>query len=775
MSSAVQVAVPRETTVIGRSLRRLEDPKFITGAGRFVDDIRLTGMLHAVFVRSLQAHAKLLKLDVSRALQHQKVRLVLTAKELHGVVGLMPTVDEDEETKATKRTVLAVTEVNYVGEPIAVVVAEDGYTAEDAAELVEIEYEPLPVVADAEKGLERHSPRVHDFLPDNIGYHYKFDNGDIAGAFKEADAVVSVKLVNQLVAPLSLEPRGVIASFERQSEFLTIWLSTQSPHEAREGLARILNLPETKIRVIAPDIGGAFGAKISLYPEEVALSVASMKLGSPVKWIETRRENLLATSHGRGQKQYVEAAVRKDGKILGLKVRIVADAGAYSIEGSVLLPESTVKLAPGLYEIAAFSGEVFSVFTHKVPQDAYRGAGRPEAAYLIERTMNVIASRMKLDPVKIRLKNFIPRDRLPFTTITGEVYDSGDYRATLEKALEFSKYAQMKEYQSHARAGGRLVGIGLVTYVEVCGFGPDYPQTASVTVTKQGVVVVNAGTNPHGQGHMTPFAQIVSEVLGVEVEDVTINYGDTNMLPWSTVTAGSRSAAIGGSAVLIASRRIREKMARIAAKKLGVKAERLVFKNGIIYSPTSSGRRLKFAEVARFAYKPRQLPAGMEATLFEYSAYSPAGYVYPYGAHIAMVEVDRETGLVRILKYVAVDDVGRIINPLIVEGQVQGGIVQGIGQALLEQVIYDENGQLLTSTLADYLIPSSDTSPDIQWFRTETPTPSNPLGVKGVGEAGTIAASPTIVNAVEDALQDYGVVVERMPLTPDYVRSLIRK
>ena len=775
MSSAVQVAVPSETAVIGKPLRRLEDPKFITGSGKFIDDVKLTGMLHAVFVRSLQAHAMILKIDVLPALQDKKVRLVLTGKELEGVAGSMPTVDEDEETKATKRPVLAITEVNYVGEPIAVVVAEDRYSAEDAAELVEVEYEPLPIVIDPEKGLERKSPRVHDYLPDNIGYHYKFENGDVARAFRDADAIVSVGLVNQLVAAVSIEPRGAVASFERQSDLLTLWLSTQSPHETREQLAEVLSLQETKVRVIAPDIGGAFGAKVSLYPEEVAVSVASMKLGLPVKWIETRRENLLATSHGRGQKQYVEAAVRKDGKILGLKVRIVADAGAYSIEGSVLLPVSTIKMAPGLYDIAAFSGELFSVFTNKVPQDAYRGAGRPEAAYLIERTINVIASKMRLDPVKIRLRNFVPRDRLPFTTITDEEYDSGDYKANLEKALKLSKYDQMRKYQRAARAKGRLVGIGLVTYVEVCGFGPDYPQTASVTVTKKGSVVVNSGTNPHGQGHVTPFAQIASEVLGVRFDDVTVNYGDTNMLPWSTITAGSRSAAVGGSAVLIAARRIREKMARIAAKKLGVKAERIVFKNGKISSPASSGRSLKFAEVARLAYKPRQLPAGMEATLFEYSAYSPSGNVYPYGTHIAMVEVDKETGLVKIQKYVAVDDVGRVINPLVVEGQVHGGVVQGIGQALLEHVVYDENGQLLTSTLADYIIPSSDTSPDIQWYRTETPTPSNPLGVKGVGEAGAIAATPTIVNAVEDALQDYRVVVEKMPLTPDYVRGLIRK
>ncbi len=775
MSSALQLHVPKDTTVIGKPLRRLEDPKFVTGAGKFVDDIKLAGMLHAVFVRSLEAHARIANIDVSRALENQKVRLVLTSKELRGLVGFMPTVYEGEETKATKRPVLPITEVNYVGEPIAAVVAEDAYSAEDAAELVEVKYEPLPVVIDPEKGLERKSPRVHEYLPDNIGYHYRHEKGEVVRAFKDADTVVKVELLNQLVAAVPLETRGVVASFDRQSRLLTLWLSTQSPHEAREELAEVLRLPETSVRVISPDVGGAFGSKIAVYPEEAVLSVASMKFGLPIKWIETRRENLLATSHGRGQKQFIEAAVRKDGKILGLKVRIVADAGAYSIWGSVLLPESTIRMAPGLYDIPAFKGEVFSVFTNKVPQDAYRGAGRPEAAYLIERTMNVIASKMKLDPVKIRLKNFIPRDHFPFTTITDEEYDSGDYKANLERALEFSRYDQMRKDQKLARASGRLVGIGLVTYVEVCGYGPNYPQTASVTVTAHGSVVVNSGTNPQGQGHMTPFAQIVSEMLGVEVRGVTVNYGDTNMLPWSTVTAGSRSSALGGSAVWIAARRIREKMARIAARKLGVKAERMMFKNGRIYSPTSPSRSLKFAEVAELAYEPERLPPGMEASLFEYCAYAPSGYMYPYGTHLTMVEVDRETGLVRILKYVAVDDFGRLVNPLVVEGQVQGGVVQGIGQALLEGIVYDENGQLLTSTLADYLMPSSDTSPDVKWYRTETPSPSNPLGVKGVGEAGTIAATPAVVNAVEDALRDYNVVVGRMPLTPEYVRSLIKK
>ncbi len=774
MVSAVQVSVTKETAILGKPMKRLEDPKFITGIAKYIDDVKLPGVLHAKFVRSLEAHSKISKVDVSQALQNPSVRLVLTGREIAAKVGNLPTLEQDEQTKSTARPVLASDHANFAGEPIAMVVAEDRYSAEDAADDIAVEYEPLPVVSDPEAGMKSGSPRVHDYLPDNIAYHLKLEAGEIGKAFRAAQAVVKLELTNQLVAAVSMEPRGVLASYDSNNDFLTLWLSTQNPFEAREELAEILRHPESRIRVIAPNVGGAFGSKIATYPEEVAVAVASMILGRPVKWVETRRENLLSTAHGRGQKQYVEAAVRKDGRVLGLRVKLVADAGAYSTWGSAMLPESTVRMAPGCYDIGAYSAELFSVFTNKVPQDAYRGAGRPEATYLIERTMNLIASRLKLDPVKVRVKNFIPKNRFPFGTATGEVYDSGDYEGTLRKALEVSHFERLRIEQTEARDRGRFLGIGIASYVELCGFGPSYPQTAAVTVMKDGHILLNLGTNPQGQGHSTPFAQIVSTELGVELSDISVNYGDTMGIPWGTMTAGSRSAVVGGSAVLLAARRIREKMTRIAAKRFDMRNERIILKDGKFFPAGAPRRSIKFEDVAALAYRPDQLPKGMEPTLFEYCAFAPPTNVFPFGTHIAVVEVDSETGAVKILKYFAVDDVGNVLNPLVVEGQVHGGVVQGIGQALLERIVYDEHGQLLTSTLADYLIPSLDTAPRIESHRTVTPAPSNPLGVKGVGEAGTIAATPAIVNAVEDALSPFNVTIERMPLAPDYLRELIR-
>jgi len=540
----------------------------------------------------------------------------------------------------------------------------------------------------------------------------------------------------------------------------------------RDELASVLKLQETRVRVIVPDMGGGFGQK-GFYPEYAVVCLASMKLGRPVKWIESRRENLLAATQGRGQKQHVEAAVTKDGRILGLKVKVICDGGAYS-DWSSSMPETTVAMAPGVYDIGAFYGEAVTAFTNKTPIGPYRGAARPEAAYLIERTVNVIARELKLDPMKVRLKNYVPRSKFPYRSAGGMTYDSGDYEGNMKRALEASRFEELLSFQREARSRGRLVGIGVATYVEVCGFGTGYPQTASVTVTQQGSVIVNSGTNPHGQGHWTPFAQIVSDELGVDVDDVLVQYGDTAALPWSTVTAGSRSAVVGGTAVLMATRKVKEKMSRIAAKALGYTGEKIVFRDGEVFVEDHPEKRMPFEAVAESAYQPRRLPQGMDPSLYEYCAFAPPGNVFPFGTHVAMVEVDKETGATKVLKYVAVDDVGRVLNPLIVEGQVQGGVVQGISQALLEQIVYDEDGQLLTSTLSEYLIPSTDTSPMIECYRTETPSPLNPLGLKGVGEAGTIAATPTVANAVEDALSPFGVTVERLPLTPSYVWSLMQ-
>jgi len=770
---SVQTVVKEETAVLGQPLKRVEDPRFITGTGLFADDIALPDVLHSVFVRSLYAHARIKRVDVTEALKQPAVKLVLTGQDLLNRVNKMPTVGEGGDTKPTDRPILPVDEVNFAGEAVALVVADDVYSAEDASELVQVEYESLPAVVDMERAASPDSPRVHEYLKDNIGYRSTKSSGDVVKAFREADHVIKLQQEFPRLSAVPMEPRNVIAAYEEASGFLTVWLSTQAPHEAREGIAGILKLPETKVRVIAPDMGGGFGQKAAVFPEYAAVCFAAMKLGRSVKWVETRGENLTASSHGRGQKQFIEAAVRKDGRILGLKARIICNGGAYS-DWDFSMPDITIGMAPGVYDIPAFKAEAMTVFTNEPPIGAYRGAGRPEATYLIERTVDVIARRLKLDPVKVRLKNYVPKSKFPYKSAGGNTYDSGDYEGNLRRALELSRYDELRDFQREARAKGRLVGIGVVTYVEVCGFGPDLPQTASVAVSRHGRVTVTVGTNPHGQGHSTPFAQIVAQELGVDLSDIVVLYGDTAAIPWGTITAGSRSAVVGGSAVLLASRKIREKMSRIAAKMMGLRGDRMIFRDGKIFSGTSS-KSLPFAEVAKTAYSPQSLPPGMEATLYEYCAYAPLGNAFPFGTHVTMVEVDRGTGIIKILKYVAVDDVGKVLNPLIVEGQVHGGVLQGVSQALLEQMVYDENGQPLTATLSDYLIPSTDTAPLIETYRTETPSPLNPLGVKGVGEAGTIGATPAIVNAVEDALSPLGVTVQKIPLTPNYVWSLINQ
>ncbi|MCS4539308.1 MAG: xanthine dehydrogenase family protein molybdopterin-binding subunit [Thaumarchaeota archaeon] len=729
--SAVQVAVTRKQ-LVGTSQKRMEDPKFVSGSGRYIDDIKLPGMLYAAFVRSPHAHARVLKIDASKALKQPGVKAVLTNDELKGIKN-MPTVEDEPETVATPRPVLASKEVNYAGEAVALLLAESKYAAEDALELVEVEYEPLDPVHDLEAAMKAESAKVHDYAPSNLSYHFVYENGDLEGAFRQADEVVKVDLVNQRIHPLPLEPRGVIASYDSGNDLLTIWLSTQDPHGMRNSIADVLNVPAAKVRLIAPDVGGGFGCKGSMYPEDVAVSYASMHVGRPVKWVESRRENLLTTIHGRGQKQHAELAVRRDGRILGLKIKIVSDAGAYTTGLNVEIPKLTYKMGTGVYDIGAYMAEIFSIFTNEVPQEAYRGAGRPEAAYLIERSMNIVARKLRLDPVKIRQVNFIAKDKFPFRTPSGYTYDSGDYHGNLQKALEVSSYERLKAEQREARELGRLVGIGLVTWVEVCGFAPGFGQTAAITVTKTGDVIITA-----------------------------------------SVTAGSRSAPLTGSAVLLSARKVRDKMSKIAAHKLGLKDAKLAFEGGKIFPNGDGGKGLTFEKVADLAYDGEKIPPGMEPTLFEYTAFSPANYTFPFGTHIAMVEVEKETGVVKILKYFATDDCGKLINPMVVEGQVHGGVVQGIGQAMIEEIVYDDNGQLLTSTLADYVIPSAESLVEIVWNRTETPTYANPLGVKGIGEAGTIAATPVIVNAVEDALSPYDVTVERMPLRSDYVRSLIK-
>jgi carbon-monoxide dehydrogenase large subunit len=762
--------------LLGKPLKRKEDPRFITGTSRYVDDIKLPGMLFASVVRSPYGHARINSVDVTAALANPKVRLILTGKEVKKRVETMPVTRPTENRKSVPRPVLAIETVNYQGEAVAFVVAETRYAAEDAAEQVSVDYTSLPAVVDMEKALDDNSVKVHESLQDNIANHYVKSQGDVEGVFKEAEKVVKVSMLNQRVAPSPMESRAVLADFDSGTGILTLWLSTQSPFETKSALADILGMDENKLRVIAPDVGGAFGAKISLYPEDILVSLASIELHRPVKWVETRSETFATMTHGRGQKQIVEAAVKKDGTILGLKAKIIADIGAYPTEEAVAGPEITVDMVPALYDLNCFKVELFCVLTNKVPFDAYRGAGRPEATYLVERTVHRVATELGIDSTEVRLKNFIPKERFPFKTISGLEYDSGDYETNLKKALELSEYNKWRVEQRRARGGnnGRLIGVGISSFVEICSFAPDFPESASLYVSRTGKITVIPGTSPHGQGHETPFAQIVADELGVALDDIVVTYGDTAQLPYGTFTAGSRSAALGGTAVLMCAKKVKEKMAEIAGHILEVDPSTLSFENGKIFQKHNpNDKSIAFAKVAKTAYIPSRLPKGMEPALYAFSVYAPPDCTYPFGTHVAVVEVERETGLVKILDYVAVDDVGKVLNPMVVEGQAHGGIMQGAGQALLEEVVYDENGQLLTSSFLDYQIPVAGDVLPIRWSRTETPSPLNPLGAKGVGEVGAIACPPAIVNAVEDALSPFGVKVDRMPLTPTYILNLL--
>ncbi|MDG6922780.1 MAG: molybdopterin-dependent oxidoreductase, partial [Nitrososphaerota archaeon] len=540
--------------------------------------------------------------------------------------------------------------------------------------------------------------------------------------------------------------------------------------------ADILELPLPRVRVRSPDVGGGFGSKLGLHPEDVVVSIASMRICKPVKWVETRTENLLGTGHGRGQKQFVEVAISEVGKIIGLRVKIIHDAGAYS-NGSIGVAANTYMMATGAYDISNYSAEIVSVLTNKVPQSPYRGAGRPEASYLIERAINIMTHKYKLDPVKIRQINFIPIEKFPYKSASGLTYDSGDYGKSLRKALLVSNYEQLKREQARALEEGRLIGIGLSSWVEITGFSPNFPQTASITVTATGDVIVAAGGLTNGQGHATTFTQIVGNELGLDPRNIFVFQGDTDMLPWSSVTGGSRSGALTGSAVLLATRKIKAKMSKIAAQVLGVDRDDFLFEGGKIRDRIDTSKSIEFTNIASIAYKPLSLPIGLEPTLFEYAAFAPPNNAFTFGTHISMIEVDKESGVIKLLKYIAVDDCGNILNPMVVEGQAVGGIVQGIGQAIMEEVVYDESGQLLTSTLADYTLPSSQSLPQISWDKTLTPTNSNPLGVKGIGEAGTTAGTPTVVNAVENALsqRDPELVIDCMPLKPEYIVKLMKE
>lgn len=766
--------------IVGARIKRKEDPRLITGGGTYTDDVRLPGMLYMAVLRSPYAHASIKRIDVSKALGHPGVVAVLTGEEVKQVCGPLPALGPLEGMKLAQRLPLAVNKVTHVGEGVAAVVAESRYLARDALDLIDVDYEPLPAVVDPEKAIQRRAPVIHEELKTNLAYSIKASVGDVEGAFQRALGTVKARLVEQRLIPMAMECRAVVAHYEPGPGTLTLWDTTQNPHVLRNALAGMLHLPENRIRVIAPDVGGGFGSKIDVYPEEALAAIFSMRLGCPVKWAEERSENFISTIHGRGQIQEVEAAYDKDGLITAVRVRIWADLGAYCQIFTHAIPTLTLTMLNGVYKFSNMAWELYGVYTNKTPTDAYRGAGRPEATYLLERLVDLVAHRLAMDPAEVRRRNFIPKFTTPYKTAVGTVYDSGDYETALDKVLRLANYQKLRQEQQERlqRGDRKLLGIGLSTFVEICGFAPNMPDNATVRVEPSGAVTVFTGTSPHGQGEETSFAQIVAEQLGVPMEDVTVVHGDTLAIPQGGGTLGSRTLPVGGAAVYQAAQKVREKAINLASYLLKVTPDKVTYEGGHFFVEDIPDRKVSWKEVAEKAYSPPpELPPDFEPGLVATVYFKPSNFTFPFGAHIAVVEVDRETGDVQVVNYFAVDDCGHRINPLLVEGQLHGGIAQGVAQALFEEVIYDENGQLLTNNLMNYAVPNPPMLPSFTLEASVTPTPVNPLGAKGVGELGTIGATPAVVNAVADALKPLGVdpAQVQMAVTPERVWRLIRQ
>jgi len=760
---------------VGRPMKRVEDPRLIKGVATYVDDLNPPGLLHAVFLRSPHAHARVRKVDTRAVRAMPGVIAVLTGADLNEKLGPVPCASPMPDQKSPRHTALAGDRVYFVGHPVAVIVARDLAAALDALDTIEVEYQPLPAVIDAEKAIQKGSPLTHPELGTNVAYRWSLPGGDVDAELARADRVIKVRMLHQRLTPMAMEPRGCVASWHPGEETLTLWTSTQIPHLLRTLLPGLIHVPENKLRIVAPEVGGGFGSKLNLYAEEIVVAHLAMRLNAPVKWIETRLENAAVTTHGRDQIGDYEIGVKKDGTVLAVKSHTVADLGAYLQLLTPAIPTLTGLMLCGCYKIKAMRMDVTAVHTNKMATDAYRGAGRPEAAYAIERLMDLVAGELGLDPLEVRRKNFPKPGEFPFHTATGLVYDSGNYQAALKKALEMAGWEKLLKQRAAARKQGRLFGIGVSTYVEICALGPSKIMSAggwewgSVRIEFSGKVTVITGATPHGQGQETSFAQIAADRLGVPIEDVVVYRGDTNVAPYGRDTYGSRATALGGTAIVMSIDKIIAKAKVLAAALLKANPKQIVFEAGAFFVKGRRKSAVDWKRLAGEAYVAKNLPPDLEPGLEASSFFEPPNCTFPFGTHVVAVEIDKDTGQVGIAKYVAVDDCGPQVNPLLVEGQVQGGIAQSIGQALFEQTVYDEGGQLLTGEFMDYAIPRAGDIPDFLLGSTVTPSPSNPLGVKGVGEAGTIGATPAIANAVVDALAPLGVKHLDMPFTPEKV------
>jgi carbon-monoxide dehydrogenase large subunit len=784
--------------LIGKSVKRVEDNRLLKGEGKYTDDFNMPNQTFAVYVRSPHAHANLVSVDISAAKAMDGVINVFTGKDIKdaGIVGSICGWQVDfkngDTMKEPGHPILADGKVRHVGDAVALVIAEDIGTAKDAAGAVEVNYDVLDAIVDPKAAVKDGAPQVHDDVPNNTIFDWELGNKEETdAAFENAHHITELSYHNQKIVPNAIEPRAALAHFDSNDDKYTLYTTSQNPHLARLIIAAfVLSIPEHKLRVIAPDVGGGFGSKIFTYNDECGVLWASKQIGRPVKWTSDRTEAFLTDCHGRDHVTDAKLALDADGNITGLRTKTYASLGAYLSNFSTCIPTWLHgTLMQGLYTTPAVHVDVTAVVTNTVPVDAVRGAGRPEASFCVERLVETAAREIGMDPAEFRLKNFIPPfdgvEQEGYQTQVALQYDSGNYAGALKKVLKNANYEKLKEERAAARSDGKLMGIGFSTYVEACGIAPSAVvgslgarvglyDAASIRVHPTGKVTIFVGAHSHGQGHETTFAQIVADSFGIGMDDVDVLHGDTEKVPFGMGTYGSRSLAVCGSAIMKSVDKVKEKGARIAAHKLECSPEDLEFANGS-WNVKGTEKSVGFGEVALTAYVPHDYPENEEPGLDFASFYDPTNFVYPFGAHICVVEVDKDTGEVKIVRYIAVDDAGNIINPMIVEGQVHGGVAHGIGQALYEGAVYDDSGQLLNASMMDYCIPRADNMPFFETDHTVTPCPHNPLGVKGIGEAGTIGSTPAVVNAVIDALSDYGVKDLQMPLLPQRVWAAMQQ
>jgi aerobic carbon-monoxide dehydrogenase large subunit len=796
MTETVEASTTEAERYVGGGVLRKEDPALITGQARFVDDIALPGMVWMAIVRSPYAHARIASVDVSRAREAEGVVAAFSGAELKDdwaaalpcawpiQTRSFPT-PTDEDARMPTHWPLAHDKARFAGDGVAVVIAESRTAAQDALQLVDVEYEPLEPVLELDDALAEGAPAIHEELGDNRAYTWGLGDAEATQKlFDEAAVTIDETYWHPRLIPNAIETRGVVVQPSPAMEEYTLWSATQIPHILKITLALTLGIPETKLRVIAPTVGGGFGSKLNVYAEEAVALAVARRLGAPVKWIEERTENYLATIHGRGVRQQMELAATEEGKVTAVRARLTVDFGAYYQLVTPGIPILGAFLYGGVYDVQGYHFECTGVFTNKTPTDAYRGAGRPEATYAIERAMDALARRVGKDPAEIRRLNMIPPFAETHEIAAGLALDSGNFEATFDKALERADYEGLRREQEERRqrSDTKQLGIGLSSYIEMCGLAPSQVlaalkygaggwDAATVRCHPTGKVTVVTGSSPHGQGHATSWAQIAADELGVPFEDVEVLHGDTAVSPLGMDTYGSRSLSVGGVALWNATQKIKEKAKVIAAHELEISPDDLEWTDGAFRAKGSPDRAKTIPEVAFSAWTAHALPEGVEPGLEETTFFDPPNFTFPFGTHVCVVEIDEKTGKVDVVRYVAVDDCGNVVNPMIVDGQVHGGIAQSIGQALFEETVYDEHGQCLTGTLVDYMIPTAAEMPHFELDRTVTPSPTNPMGVKGIGEAGTIAATAAVVNAVCDALD---VDHLDMPLQPERVWNVLR-